>query len=134
MTLTPEQQYQQSWLERQDYADRMQPIIGSLYRNHGIEICIYGRPLVSASAIDIIKAHKTVTKYENLTLQGSGNVTLVGITVDTVTITGSGNYFFENCDIKGTFSASRVLYCPSNLCVNSTSECFTNKFSFISLS
>ncbi|GAB2992408.1 glyceraldehyde-3-phosphate dehydrogenase [Psychrosphaera aestuarii] len=69
MTLTPEQQYQQSWLERQDYADRMQPIIGSLYRNHGIEICIYGRPLVSASAIDIIKAHKTVTKYEGQKLR-----------------------------------------------------------------
>ena len=46
MTLTPEQQYQQSWLERQDYAERMQPLIGSLYRNRGIEICVYGRPLV----------------------------------------------------------------------------------------
>ena len=69
MTLTPEQQYQQSWLERQDYADRMQPIIGSLYRNHGIEICIYGRPLVSASTIEIIKAHKTVTKYEGQKLR-----------------------------------------------------------------
>lgn len=64
MTLTPEQQYQQSWLERQDFADRMQPIVGRLYRNHGIEICVYGRPLISASAIDIIKAHKTVTRYE----------------------------------------------------------------------
>lgn len=64
MVLTPEQQYQQSWLERQDYAERMQPLIGSLYRNRGIEICVYGRPLVSASTIDIIKSHKTVTKYE----------------------------------------------------------------------
>lgn len=64
MTLTPEQQYQQSWLERQDYAERMQPLIGMLYRARGIEICVYGRPLVSASTIDIIKAHKTVSKYE----------------------------------------------------------------------
>ena len=64
MVLTPEQQYQQSWLERQEYAERMQPIIGSLYRNRGIEICVYGRPLVSASTIEIIKSHKTVTKYE----------------------------------------------------------------------
>jgi len=64
MTLTPEQQYQQSWLERQDYAERMQPLIGNLYRNRGIEICVYGRPLVSASTIDIIKSHKTVSRYE----------------------------------------------------------------------
>lgn len=64
MVLTPEQQYQQSWLERQEFADKMQPLIGTLYRGRNIEICIYGRPLVSASAIDIIKAHKTVTKYE----------------------------------------------------------------------
>jgi len=64
MTLTPEQQYQQSWQERQDFAERMQPLIGMLYRGKGIEICVYGRPLVSASTIDIIKAHKTVSKYE----------------------------------------------------------------------
>lgn len=64
MTLTPEQQYQQSWIERQDYAERMQPLIGMLYRSLGIEVCVYGRPLVSASTIDIIKSHKTVSKYE----------------------------------------------------------------------
>lgn len=69
MTLTPEQQYQKSWLERQDFADKMQPIVGSLYRNHGVEICVYGRPLISASTIDIIKAHKTVTKYEGQKLR-----------------------------------------------------------------
>jgi len=69
MTLTPEQTYQKSWLERQEFADRMQPLIGMLYRGRGIEICIYGRPLVSASAIDIIKAHKTVTKYEKTKLR-----------------------------------------------------------------
>lgn len=64
MTIQAEQEYQSSWLERQDYAERMLPLVGSLYRNKGIEICIYGRPLVSASTIDIIKAHKTVAKYE----------------------------------------------------------------------
>ena len=69
MALTPEEQYQQSWLERQEFADKMQPLIGLLYRSCGIEICIYGRPLVSASTIDIIKAHKTVTKYEGKKLR-----------------------------------------------------------------
>ena len=32
--------------ESQDYAESMQPIIGKLYRNRGIEIAVYGRPLV----------------------------------------------------------------------------------------
>jgi glyceraldehyde 3-phosphate dehydrogenase len=65
MSLTPEQTYQNSWLERQDYAEQMQPIVGRLHRNKGIEISVYGRPLVGASTIDIIKAHKTVSKYED---------------------------------------------------------------------
>ncbi|CCQ12204.1 NADPH-dependent glyceraldehyde-3-phosphate dehydrogenase [Pseudoalteromonas luteoviolacea B = ATCC 29581] len=64
MTLSHEQEYQNSWQERQDYAESMLPIIGRLYRNSGIEVAIYGRPLVSASAIDVIKAHKTVARFE----------------------------------------------------------------------
>ncbi|MFT4928382.1 MAG: glyceraldehyde 3-phosphate dehydrogenase [Phenylobacterium sp.] len=57
--------YQKSWQERQDYAESMQPIIGKLYRRKGIEISVYGRPLVNANTIDIIKAHKTVTHFED---------------------------------------------------------------------
>ena len=69
MTLSHEQEYQKSWQERQDYAESMQPIIGKLYRNAGIEIAIYGRPLVSASTIDVIKAHKTVAQFEESKLR-----------------------------------------------------------------
>ncbi|WP_199611648.1 glyceraldehyde-3-phosphate dehydrogenase [Flocculibacter collagenilyticus] len=64
MTVSHEEQYQKSWQERQDYAEKMQPIIGQLYRNKGIEVTVYGRPLVNATTIDIIKAHKTVNKFE----------------------------------------------------------------------
>lgn len=64
MTSSHEQDYQNSWQERQDYAESMQPIIGKLYRKLGIEIAVYGRPLVSASTIDVIKAHKTVAQFE----------------------------------------------------------------------
>jgi glyceraldehyde 3-phosphate dehydrogenase len=42
----------------------MQPIIGQLFRNKGIEILVYGRPLLNASSIDIIKAHKSVALHE----------------------------------------------------------------------
>jgi glyceraldehyde 3-phosphate dehydrogenase len=53
-----------SWQERQEYAEQMQPILGKLYRNRAIEVSVYGRPLLGASAIDIIKAHRTVRLKE----------------------------------------------------------------------
>jgi len=64
MTSHPEKQYQNSWLERQTFAENMLPIIGQLFRNNGVEVSIYGRPLVNVSAIDIIKAHKSVALHE----------------------------------------------------------------------
>ena len=64
MSITAQDKYQKSWQERQDHAESMQPIIGKLYRNKGIEITVYGRPLVNATTIDIIKAHKTVSEFE----------------------------------------------------------------------
>lgn len=69
MTLSHEEQYQRSWQERQEYAENMQPIIGRLYRNKGIELVVYGKPLVNATTIDIIKAHKTVERYEQQKLR-----------------------------------------------------------------
>jgi glyceraldehyde 3-phosphate dehydrogenase len=69
MTSHLEEQYQTSWQERQTFAENMQPIIGQLFRNNGIEISIYGRPLVNASAIDIIKAHKSVALHEDSKLR-----------------------------------------------------------------
>ncbi|MEW6982960.1 glyceraldehyde-3-phosphate dehydrogenase [Colwelliaceae bacterium 6471] len=69
MTSHIEEQYQTSWQERQTFAENMQPIIGQLFRNKGIEVSIYGRPLVNASAIDIIKAHKSVALHEDSKLR-----------------------------------------------------------------
>lgn len=60
-----EQELLSSWQERQEYAEQMQPILGKLYRNHAIEISVYGRPLLGASAIDIIKAHRSVRLKES---------------------------------------------------------------------
>jgi len=69
MTSQLEEQYQASWQERQTFAENMQPIIGQLFRNKGIEIAVYGRPLVNASPIDIIKAHKSVALHEESKLR-----------------------------------------------------------------
>ncbi len=65
MTSHLEEEYQKSWQERQTLAENMQPIIGQLFRNKGIEISVYGRPLLNASPIDIIKAHKSATLHED---------------------------------------------------------------------
>jgi glyceraldehyde 3-phosphate dehydrogenase len=59
-----EQELLSSWQERQEYAEKMLPIIGKLYRNHCVEITLYGRTLLNASAIDVIKAHRTVRRHE----------------------------------------------------------------------
>ena len=58
-----EQALLNSWQERQEYAEQMLPLIGRLYRNHSIEISVYGRSLLNASVIDIIKAHRSVRRY-----------------------------------------------------------------------
>jgi len=69
MTSHLEEEYQISWQQRQTFAENMQPIIGQLFRNKGIEISVYGRPLLNASPIDIIKAHKSVALHEKSKLR-----------------------------------------------------------------
>lgn len=53
-----------SWQERQEYAEQMQPILGKLYRNFGVEILVYGRSLLNVSTINIIKSHRLIRRYE----------------------------------------------------------------------
>lgn len=53
-----------SWQERQEYAEMMQPLLGRLYRNSGVEILVYGRSLLNVSTINIIKAHRLIRRHE----------------------------------------------------------------------
>jgi glyceraldehyde 3-phosphate dehydrogenase len=64
-----EQELLSSWQERQEYAEQMQPVLGKLFRNRAIEISVYGRSLLGATAIDIIKAHRTVRLKEQQKLR-----------------------------------------------------------------
>lgn len=59
-----EQELLSSWQERQEFAEMMQPLLGKLYRDRAVEISVFGRPLLGASAIDIIKAHRTVRLHK----------------------------------------------------------------------
>ncbi len=55
--MSPEK-YLLDWQTSQTNADAISPILGQLYRQKGVEILLFGRPLVNASTIDIVKAHR----------------------------------------------------------------------------
>ncbi|MGS0680610.1 glyceraldehyde-3-phosphate dehydrogenase [Shewanella sp. 125m-7] len=63
----------QSWQERFEMAEAMQPLLGKLYRNQGVEVVVYGKPLLNASTIEIIKSHRLVRRHvgEKLRLRES---------------------------------------------------------------
>lgn len=58
MNLEKNEEYFSDWKQREEIAEAMLPIIGRLYRNHGIVITVYGRSLVHGSMVDILKAHR----------------------------------------------------------------------------
>jgi glyceraldehyde 3-phosphate dehydrogenase len=58
MTLEKHDEYFSDWKQREEIAEVMLPIIGRLYRNHGVVTTVYGRSLVHGSMVDILKAHR----------------------------------------------------------------------------
>ena len=54
-----------TWLQGEELAESMVPIIGSLYRDRDIVVSIYGRPLVRESATAILKAHRYARQITN---------------------------------------------------------------------
>lgn len=59
-----EQALLDSWHERQDYAEQMLPLLGKLYRKYAVEFTVFGKPLMGASVIDIIKAHRSARLHK----------------------------------------------------------------------
>jgi len=47
-----------AWLQGEQLAEAMVPLIGSLYRDRDVVVSIYGRSLVRQSATSILKAHR----------------------------------------------------------------------------
>lgn len=58
MSFKHSEQYLQKWKDRQGLAEKMIPLLGQIYRNYGVVIRVYGRRLMNASTIDILKAHR----------------------------------------------------------------------------
>ena len=53
-----QENYFKDWQNREELAETALPLIGRLYRNHGVVTTVYGRSLVNKSTIDILKAHR----------------------------------------------------------------------------
>ncbi|AMV73180.1 glyceraldehyde-3-phosphate dehydrogenase [Desulfuromonas carbonis] len=58
MTMEAQEAYFHDWKNREEIAESMLPLIGRLYRDHGVVTMVYGRSLVGGSTIDILKAHR----------------------------------------------------------------------------
>ncbi|MBX2825991.1 MAG: glyceraldehyde-3-phosphate dehydrogenase [Gammaproteobacteria bacterium] len=58
---TPEDKHLASYIQDQDLAEQMIPRVGRLYRRRGIIITVFGRKLMNASTIEILKAHRSST-------------------------------------------------------------------------
>lgn len=51
------------WQTSQTIAESIAPTLGQLYRQKGVEVILFGKTLVNATTIDIIKAHRIAKRY-----------------------------------------------------------------------
>lgn len=65
------QVHQQEWQQSQTIAENLLPKIAQLYRQKGVELLMFGKTLVNAGTIDMIKLTRLSQRYtqSNLTLQ-----------------------------------------------------------------
>ncbi|MGD6978550.1 MULTISPECIES: glyceraldehyde-3-phosphate dehydrogenase [Citricoccus] len=57
-----------AWNNREELAEKMVPLIGTLYRDNNVITSIYGRQLVHKGVIDIIKAHRYARQIDESVL------------------------------------------------------------------
>ncbi|NKB78213.1 MAG: glyceraldehyde-3-phosphate dehydrogenase [Gammaproteobacteria bacterium] len=50
--------YLEAYVRDQSLAEKMIPTVGTMYRDKGVVITVFGRKLMNASTIDVIKAHR----------------------------------------------------------------------------
>jgi glyceraldehyde 3-phosphate dehydrogenase len=58
MCIEKQEVYLKEWQGQEEYAERMLPIIGHLYRENNIVTTVYGRPITNSPTIEILKAHR----------------------------------------------------------------------------
>lgn len=60
--MSPEK-YLQDWQISQTIAESITPLIGKLYRQKGVEVILFGKTLINATTIDILKTHRIARRY-----------------------------------------------------------------------
>ena len=73
MSKEQEDQLLQAYIQRQELAEQMLPMIGRLYRNNGILMRVYGRAINNVTTVDILKTHRFARQYtgEELSIEHS---------------------------------------------------------------
>ncbi|GAB2643569.1 glyceraldehyde-3-phosphate dehydrogenase [Vibrio panuliri] len=56
------------WQTNQTIAETISPLLGQLYRLKGVEVLVFGKTLVNAATIDIIKTHRLSRHYSGTAL------------------------------------------------------------------
>ena len=57
-----DEQQTEDWATREDLAERMIPIIGRLYRNHGVVTSLHGHRIINLSATGLLGVHERVSQ------------------------------------------------------------------------
>ncbi|WP_406734297.1 glyceraldehyde-3-phosphate dehydrogenase [Vibrio scophthalmi] len=65
------------WQTSQSIAETIYPLLGQLYRQKGVEVLLFGKTLVNAATIDIIKAHRLARHYSGHALSPSQTLPLI---------------------------------------------------------
>lgn len=65
--MSPEK-HRLEWQTSQTIAEAMSPLIGQLYRQKGVEVILFGKTLINADTIDIIKTHRIARRYTGSSL------------------------------------------------------------------
>ena len=73
-TLTP---HLRDWKRREELAEALIPIIGTLYRNHSLVVAVFGHSLVGNSAVEIITAHESAREIAGQPLRLEDTVTIL---------------------------------------------------------
>jgi glyceraldehyde 3-phosphate dehydrogenase len=58
MTIEKQEAYLKNWINQDETAEAMLPLIGHLYRDRGVNINVYGQSLVNQTVIDVLNAHQ----------------------------------------------------------------------------
>ena len=71
MSTSAYEDHRDAWVVREELAERLIPLIGRLYRDHGIVTSVHGHRIINLSAMGVIEAHERARQlgHQELTLE-----------------------------------------------------------------